>query len=282
MILPLLAMVVVAVAMAQNPTGDVVDVIMTVSVPSDVPVLEKRLEAFSELEGKHRGRFTATATADGLRGRFKFSGSTPKGFEDRLSALLATRGALEFWACATEPTDWLLAAAKQRWAARTGEQDDVLVNFGGAIPDSATLRGALRPPKLTEIIAAGWTDSEHRLVAVVAPAALTRADVATATLKEDPMSGESVVALALTDRGRAEFGRITSRCVNRLLPITFDGRAVMVPVVREPITGGVAHINLGPSNAEVTPREAQSVAAAAIVGGSLTGSVTLGVSPTER
>ena len=56
----------------------------------------------------------------------------------------------------------------------------------------------------------------------------------------------------------------------------------MVPVVKEPITGGVAHINLGPSNADVPPRDSQSVAAAAIVGGSLTGSVTLGVSPTER
>jgi preprotein translocase subunit SecD len=152
------------------------------------------------------------------------------------------------------------------------------VDFGGAVPDAERLRVVLNPPQGAGVIVDAWNDSEHRLVATETPAALTRADVAEATLQRDEMSDIPIIALRLTDHGKAVFGRLTSRCVKRLMPITFDGRAVMVPVVHEPIMGGVAHITFGlmaPDGPGTPPGQATSVSAAALVGGALQGTVTL-------
>jgi hypothetical protein len=277
MMLPLLAVLAVAIVSLQNPPGDTLAYTVRAAVPADIAVVDARLAAFATLEG--RGRYTSSRQPDGrLAASFRFEGPAPAGFAARLEALLATPGRLEIWGCPSVPTEWLLERARSPWRGRLGGDGTVVVEFDGPVPDAERLRAVLSPPKGADVVVEMWGDSEHRLVATETPAALTRADVAEATVKEDPMSAMPVIVLRFTDHGKAVFGRLTSRCVQRLMPITFDSRAVMVPLVREPITGGVAHITLGPTSADgsaASPGQAASVIAAALVGGTLQGTVGL-------
>lgn len=279
MMLPLFTIVAAAIVALQNPPGDSLVYTVRATEAADIAVADARLAAFAALEGRGRGRYTSSRLPDGrLEARFKFSGRSPAGFAARLDALLATPGRLEIWGCAPGSNAWLLEGARSSWRARADDRGAVIVDFAGAVPEASRLRDVVKPPKGVGVVVEAWNESEHRLVATEAPAALTRVDVAEATLKEDPMTFMPMIALRFTDLGKAEFGRLTTRCVKHLLPITFDGRAVMVPVVQEPITGGVAHITLGSMSADGpngVPEQAPSVSAAALVGGTIRGTLSL-------
>ncbi|TNE89132.1 MAG: hypothetical protein EP330_11880 [Deltaproteobacteria bacterium] len=72
---------------------------------------------------------------------------------------------------------------------------------------------------------------------VVRPAELRTADIASLARGQDA-SGQDIVTLQLTDRGRERFAAMTTRLVGHRAALVVDGRPVAVPVIREAISGG--------------------------------------------
>jgi preprotein translocase subunit SecD len=66
---------------------------------------------------------------------------------------------------------------------------------------------------------------------------VTRAEVA-----YDQRTGEPVVTMVFDEASRRLFADFTARNVGKAMELRVDGRAVMKPVIREPITGGVGQI----------------------------------------
>jgi preprotein translocase subunit SecD len=66
---------------------------------------------------------------------------------------------------------------------------------------------------------------------------VTRAEVA-----YDQRTGEPVVTMVFDEVSRRLFADFTARNVGKAMELRVDGRAVMKPVIREPITGGVGQI----------------------------------------
>ena len=54
--------------------------------------------------------------------------------------------------------------------------------------------------------------------------------------------GQPIVTITLTPAAREAFARFTAANVGRKVEIRFEGKTILTPVVREPITGGVMQI----------------------------------------
>ena len=79
---------------------------------------------------------------------------------------------------------------------------------------------------------------------------LCRDTVAETRLAGDPSSGEPSLGITLHPGARETLERETAARVGSELPVTLDGRVLISPVVREPLTGGMIQIT-GPSRKEL-------------------------------
>lgn len=61
------------------------------------------------------------------------------------------------------------------------------------------------------------------------------------------MDGIPLVMITLTDDAARRFHKLTEAMVGRPMPIQLDGKELMAPLVREPISGGVLEISGLPS-----------------------------------
>jgi preprotein translocase subunit SecD len=67
-------------------------------------------------------------------------------------------------------------------------------------------------------------------------------EVVSAELAFDQRSGESVISFKMTPTSQGLFANFTAANVGRKMDIRVDGRTLMSPVIREPITGGTGQI----------------------------------------
>ncbi len=79
-------------------------------------------------------------------------------------------------------------------------------------------------------------------------AALTNADITSATVK--PASKGYGVEVVFTEEGRQKFASLTKNNVEKHLAIIVDGEIVSAPIIKTPITGGMARITGDFSEAE--------------------------------
>ncbi|MCB9544410.1 MAG: hypothetical protein H6706_00780 [Myxococcales bacterium] len=119
----------------------------------------------------------------------------------------------------------------------------------------AALGDAQKAPAELPAAPAGrtWLRQAGEDVAVlVEPASFTEADFSpcAAQLVDDAAGGKAL-RLALTDAAKARFGEETGRRVNQRLAFIADEQIMMLPVVREAITGGQVQV--------VQPREGASL-----------------------
>jgi preprotein translocase subunit SecD len=90
----------------------------------------------------------------------------------------------------------------------------------------------------------------------LAEAILTEADVAGAQVEADPY-GLPYVGLEFTAEGRVRFSDATAANIDGFLAIVVDGKVVSVPMIRERIPGGRAHVTMGGSSFEAAAQAAQ-------------------------
>ena len=64
-----------------------------------------------------------------------------------------------------------------------------------------------------------------------------------ASLKRDQQTGQPVITVVMTPACGRAFTDLTARNVGKAFEFRIDGRAVMKPVIREPILGGTALIS---------------------------------------
>jgi preprotein translocase subunit SecD len=78
----------------------------------------------------------------------------------------------------------------------------------------------------------------------IAPASTQpiKLEVASAQLAFDQRTGEPVITFRMTEASRKVFADYTSKNVGRPMAVIVDGKVIMKPVIREPITGGTAQI----------------------------------------
>ncbi|MDD3765975.1 MAG: protein translocase subunit SecD [Eubacteriales bacterium] len=87
---------------------------------------------------------------------------------------------------------------------------------------------------------------------------LTGKDLNKAQVTSNPTTGEWVVSLEFNDAGAQKFAKLTSRLVGKPMAIFFNGELQSAPVIREPITGGMAQIS-GGDNGGFKADEAQKM-----------------------
>jgi preprotein translocase subunit SecD len=71
-----------------------------------------------------------------------------------------------------------------------------------------------------------------------------RLDVVSASAGFDQRSGQAVVTIRLTDDSRARFADFTRINLGQPIDVRVDGKSMLKPVVREPITGGTLQISM--------------------------------------
>jgi preprotein translocase subunit SecD len=71
----------------------------------------------------------------------------------------------------------------------------------------------------------------------------------------DQRNGQAVVDIRLTDDSRQRFARFTQANLGQMIDLRIDGKSVIKPIVREPITAGMVQITID------NPGEAQRLAA---------------------
>ena len=81
--------------------------------------------------------------------------------------------------------------------------------------------------------------------AAVAAAEPIVIEIESAQANFDQRTSEPVVAFKMTAASQRLFGEFTSKNVGRKAEIRVDGRALMAPVIREPILGGSGQIAAG-------------------------------------
>jgi preprotein translocase subunit SecD len=69
-----------------------------------------------------------------------------------------------------------------------------------------------------------------------------RLGVVSASAGVDQRSGQAVVNIRLSDDSRAHFADFTRMNLGQPIDVRVDGKSVMKPVVREPVTGGAFQI----------------------------------------
>jgi preprotein translocase subunit SecD len=79
--------------------------------------------------------------------------------------------------------------------------------------------------------------------ALPASAQPIKLEVATASLAFDLRTNEPVVSFRLTPDSAKVFSELTAKSVGRPMAIIIDGRVMLKPVIREPITGGTGQIS---------------------------------------
>jgi len=79
-------------------------------------------------------------------------------------------------------------------------------------------------------------------IAVAEPLVL---EVASAQVAFDTRTNEPIVSFRLTEPAGRRFATFTSANVGRKAEIRVDGRALMAPVIKEPILGGSGQISAG-------------------------------------
>jgi preprotein translocase subunit SecD len=78
-----------------------------------------------------------------------------------------------------------------------------------------------------------------------------RLGIASASAGFYEKSGQAVVNIRLTDDSRRLFADFTRTNLGQMIDLRIDGKSVIKPVVREPITGGVVQISIDkPADAE--------------------------------
>lgn len=83
----------------------------------------------------------------------------------------------------------------------------------------------------------------------IPPVVISEADIAHAEVFWD-QTGLPYVAIDFTPAGSRAFGAWTTANVNRRFAIVLDGRLLSAPVIREPILGGAARIQMGSDDAD--------------------------------
>lgn len=87
------------------------------------------------------------------------------------------------------------------------------------------------------------TISEQEEIQVLQPTDLTGADLSSADVVFDQVSGDPAVAIEFTPEGADKFEKLTENNVGKPLPILLDNQIVSAPVVQDKITGGQAQIS---------------------------------------
>lgn len=68
-------------------------------------------------------------------------------------------------------------------------------------------------------------------------------DIADAYVALDAF-GERYIHVSMTRSGTKKFTNITKKNINKQIAIILDGKTISAPIIKEPITGGQAQINL--------------------------------------
>jgi preprotein translocase subunit SecD len=69
--------------------------------------------------------------------------------------------------------------------------------------------------------------------------------VASARVDHDVRTGKPLLAIKLDEASRRTFSTFTSTYVGSKTELRVDGKVIAEPVIREPITGGSLHVDLG-------------------------------------
>jgi preprotein translocase subunit SecD len=67
--------------------------------------------------------------------------------------------------------------------------------------------------------------------------------VATASAAFDQRTGQPVIQITLTPASRTAFAEFTAQNVGRKTDVRIDGKSVLQPIIREPITAGIVQIS---------------------------------------
>ncbi len=70
-------------------------------------------------------------------------------------------------------------------------------------------------------------------------------NVASARVDHDVRTGKPLLAIKLDEASRRTFSTFSSTYVGSKTELRVDGKVIAEPVIREPITGGSLHIDLG-------------------------------------
>jgi len=81
-------------------------------------------------------------------------------------------------------------------------------------------------------------------------------EVVSAEAGFDQRSGEPVISFKMTPTSQGQFANFTAANVGRKMDIRVNGKTLMSPVIREPITGGVGQI----SDRSLTASQAKDLA----------------------
>jgi preprotein translocase subunit SecD len=67
-------------------------------------------------------------------------------------------------------------------------------------------------------------------------------EVAKAAVSVEPRTNQALITFTLKEASRRSFADFTAANVGRTIEIRIDGRVMMKPVIREPITGGIGQV----------------------------------------
>lgn len=207
---------------------------------------------------------------------------------EALRAIVGRRSLLEFVAVDDE---WQVpAAAEGALSSETeslaGGTDRFWVAGGpGAREQLIAGLAALSPPA-GRVLAVGRHESARSGSAAAPPVedwrsyVLTRTDRLSGHIREaevvlDAQTASPTVRIEFDDDGRAQFGELTRRLVNRRMAIVLDGVVQSAPLVRDAITGGSAIITLGASGSPEAALVEASALAATLRSGALPAPIVL-------
>lgn len=98
-------------------------------------------------------------------------------------------------------------------------------------------------PNVVEIAAKAADGERVSLDEIVFPTVMTGADLESANVGRDPVTGEYNIAFTLSDVGADVFGQHTSSNIGSYLAIVLDGMVISAPVIRDAITNGQGQIS---------------------------------------
>jgi preprotein translocase subunit SecD/SecD/SecF fusion protein len=85
-------------------------------------------------------------------------------------------------------------------------------------------------------------DDPNQQLTVFSNVSVDGSDLNNAQAGTDPQSGEWVINFSLNSLGAREFSDVTTANVGKPFAIILDGKIIMAPNIREPITGGAGQI----------------------------------------
>jgi preprotein translocase subunit SecD len=68
-------------------------------------------------------------------------------------------------------------------------------------------------------------------------------EVTRATAGFDQRTNEPIISIALSEASKRAFGELTAANVGAAMELRIDGKAVMKPIIRDPILGGMLQIS---------------------------------------